>query len=260
MFRIILAIFLVSSLNSYANSPNSQDILLWNSERGIKTFENSEYKQDFYQLVNFYQPQANPFYCGIASSVIVLNAFKNGKIESQKEFEGKIPQSLGGGVLEYKSYSQSNFLNAKTDKIKSKETIEFKKPTRVENGKEIYDEGLTLANLKDILTKVHKLKVKVNYATNNNEKSVAEFRKNLKKYLQDDTHFVLANFDGRVIKTNGAGHISPLVAYDESSDSVMVLDVAAHKRLWYFVSVTKLYEAMNTKDGASFRGYLIVSQ
>ncbi len=260
MFRIFLTVFLIFSINSYANLEKSQDLLLWNSKEGLQTLENSAYKQDFYQLVNFYQPQANPFYCGIASSVIILNAFKNGEIASQKEIEATKPKALGGGVIEYRAYSQLNFLNEKTNKIKSKEIIELKKPFKIENGKEIYDAGVTLAQLSDILTKVHKLKVKKIYASDNGEKSVDEFRKNLKKYLNDNTHFILVNIDGNVLKTNSAGHISPVVAYDEKSDLVMVLDVAAHKRMWYFVKVAKLYEAMNTKDGESFRGYMIVSQ
>src|SRR3989338_2726448 len=121
MQKIFLTIFLIFSLNSYANSEKSQELLLWNSKEGLQTLENSEYKQDFYQLINFYQPQANPFYCGIASSVIILNAFKNGEIVSQKEIEAQMPQSLGGGILEYKSYSQTNFLNDETDKIKRSE-------------------------------------------------------------------------------------------------------------------------------------------
>ena len=171
-----------------------------------------------------------------------------------------MPQSLGGGILEYKSYSQTNFLNDETDKIKSKEVIELKKPLKVENGKEIYDPGLTLAQLSDILSKVHKLQVKKIYANKNDEKSIDKFRQILKKHLQDNTHFVLVNIDGRILKTKSAGHISPVVAYDEKSDMVLVLDVALHKRLWYFVKVAKLYEAMNSKDGEKFRGYLVVSQ
>lgn len=260
MFRIFLAIFLVFSINSYADLQKSQDLLLWNGKEGLQTLENSAYKQDFYQLVNFYQPQANPFYCGIASSVIILNAFKNGEIASQKEIEAIKPQSIGGGVIEYKSYSQLNFLNDRTDKIKSQEIIELKKPVKVENDKEIYDPGVTMEQLADILSKVHKLQVKKIYADKNNQKSVDKFRQNLKKYLNDETHFILVNFDGAVLNFNSSGHISPVVAYNEKSDLVMVMDVAAHKRMWYFVKVARLYEAMNTKDGEDFRGYLIVSQ
>jgi hypothetical protein len=43
-----------------------------------------------------------------------------------------------------------------------------------------------------------------------------------------------------------------VVAYDEASDMVLVMDAALHKNRWYFISVKKLYEAMNTKDGEKY--------
>jgi len=242
-------------------SPSVANILVkWNGEQGLPRFERSKYKNDFYQLVNFYQPQINPLYCSVATSVIVLNALHNGEIVSQKALEIAKPTSDGMRVAEFRSYSQLTFLNAKTDKIKKREIIEFKQPKEVKNGKKVFDAGLSLADLKDILSKVYKLKVSLVYAEKDNAKSVNNFRSDLKKYLNDNRNFVIVNFDGKALGAKVGGHISPLAAYDEESDSVLVLDVALHKETWYFVPLAKLYEAMNSKDGENYRGYLVVSK
>lgn len=265
-----LALILLFSYNAnaYANisksqiiSPNVENILIkWNSDQGLVRFEHAKYKNDFYQLVNFYQPQINPLYCAVASSVIVLNALRNGEIASQKELEIAKPKSQGGGFVEFRSYSQLTFLNKETDKIKSREIIEYKKPKEVKSGREIFDAGLSLTDLKKILSEVYKLKISINYASNDSAKSINNFRADLKKYLSDNKNFIIANFDGAVLGARVGGHISPIAAYDEESDSVLVLDVALHKETWYFAPLPKLYEAMHTKDGEHYRGYLVVSK
>lgn len=255
MFRIITFILLFTFS---ANARELQsDLVIWNSHEGMARLERSNYKHDFYQLVNFYQPQINPLYCGVATSVIILNALENGHIANQKDLAVAKPASLGGGELEYRAYSQYNFLNAKTDKIKAHEIIELKRPKEIKDGKEVFDPGLTLLEFADILHKVHKLKIRVTFADKNTDEKIEKFRQVIKKSLQDDKVFVVVNFDGKILGTKTGGHISPLAAYDEESDSVLVLDVALHKgTVWYFVPLTKLYEAMNSKDGEKYRGYV----
>ncbi|MBM5782882.1 MAG: hypothetical protein FJ368_05630, partial [Pelagibacterales bacterium] len=164
----------------------------------------------------------------------------------------------GGENLEFHSYSQQSFLNEKTDKIKKREMIKLKEPIKTKEGKEIYDAGLTLSEFAQILSRIYALKVTINYADENDEETLNEFRNHLKKYLSDNKTFIAVNIDGKVLEKNTRGHISPIAAYDEKSDSVLVLDVALHKNLWYWVSTKKLYDAMNTKDGESFRGYVFV--
>ncbi len=259
MFRIIAFILLFSySVNS---SELQSSLVMWNSKDGIERLERAKYKNDFYQLVNFYQPQMNPVYCGIATGVMLLNAFENGEIANQSELAITKPQSMGGGVLEYHAYSQLNFLNDKTDKIKKRDVINLKQPKEIKDGKEIYDPGLTLLEFGDILHKVYKLKIRITFADENSAQKIDKFRQLVKKTLMDDKNFLVVNFDGKVLGTKTGGHISPIAAYDVESDSVLVLDAALHKgTIWYFVSLTKLYEAMNTKDNDKYRGYVEVSK
>lgn len=243
------------SLNSYAKCTKLQDNLPFDSDQGRVMLFESNYNNDFFQLVNFYQPQINPVYCSIASSVIVLNALYNGKIPSNKEGEITKPQELGGGVLEFPLNLQSSFFDKKISKIKAQKIVEMAQKDK--NGN--YDAGVSLADLASMLEKKG-LDVKKIYAEENGAKALNNFRRDLKKYLADKDHFILVNFDGKILGTKTGGHVSPLAAYHKKSDSILVLDVALHKNKWYFAPVEKLYEAMHSKDGENFRGYLIVSR
>ncbi len=253
------------NLNSCSEEDKKQENTInkidFYSQEGLQRIKTSEFNNDFFQLVNFFQPQINPLYCGIATSVILLNSLHaNEQIKSQQSAEVKKPKIFGGGKIEFNSYLQSSFLNEKTNKIKQKKIVELKSRRQNKNGQMSYDAGLNLQDLADILSKVHDLKVEKIHAKKNDKKSIAKFRQNLKKYLKDNEHFIVVNFYGKKLKNKTGGHISPLAAYHEKTDSVLVLDVALHKDKWYFVGVKDLYSAMHTKDGENYRGYLIVNK
>jgi len=253
--KILFAVVLLFASNSFA------DTVKWNSHEGIKRLESSQYKQDFYQLSQNFQPQINPLYCGIASSVIILNTINEDKeIESQKELEVAKPKAFGGGSIAFKSYSQSTFLNDKTDKVKDRKIITLQNiTTDNENDAKNFDAGISLRDLANIL-KTYKLKVDLNYVEKSDTESLVKFRKLLEKVLSEDQKYLMVNFDGKIIGLKTNGHISPIAAFDESSDSVLIMDVAGHKNGWYWVKTEDLVKAMNTKDGNTYRGYLVISE
>lgn len=257
MFRKFLVIISVLTvfLSSPAFAKTDKITTVWNSPKGLEMLNESQFKNDFYQLINFFQPQINPLYCSAATGTIILNALYYGDIPSQKSGEVVRPKDLGGQIIQFHSYSQAGFFNNETDFIKQREIIDFKSKV---SGKDSYDPGLTLAEFSKILSKVYGLKTEIIYAKKNDEKSLNKFRKNLKRVLSDDKNFIAANFNGKLIGNKTGGHISPIAAYDEKTDSILILDVALHKNLWYFVPVKDFYAAMNSKDGDNFRGYLIV--
>jgi hypothetical protein len=225
----------------------------WNSAEGLHRFNQSSFKEDFYQLVNFYQAQINPLYCAVATGTMLLNSLQYEKISSQKISEVSTPN---GEIIPFGLYTQQSFLNEKTDKIKRREVVEYKE----RNFDEKYDPGLALGDFAAILEKVYRLQTDVFYITENNKRGLERFRQNLRDVLNDHESFIVVNFDGKIIGQKTNGHISPLAAYDEKTDSVLVLDTALHKNQWYFVSIEKLFAAMNSKDGNNFRGYVIVSR
>ena len=253
--KILLALvtLIITTNPVFALNPNSQDESLWNSESGLKKLQNSKFNNDFYQLVNFYQPQENPLFCAIASTTMIRNALNYGNISSQKTGERKSPDDK---LISYKLYSQDDFFNNKSESIKKRAVIEYKEVKSPDS--KLYDPGITLDEFAKILPQAHGLKVEVTHTAKSNSTELEKFRQTLKTNLLEKKHFVVANFDGKVVGKETRGHFSPLVAYDEATDEVMVMDAALHKNQWYWVSLTKLFSAMNTKDGNSYRGYAVI--
>ena len=252
MSKKFFVFFLLISNAVFAAGENSQ-AQKWNSAESLKRLERSQFKNDFYQLVNFYQPQENPLFCSIATGTMIRNALNYDNIPSQKEGEVAKPD---GTIAEYHLYAQKGFFNDKTEKVKKRAIVEFKEA--LPDGK-TYDAGLSLLDFSKML-KINGLKVEMVHAEKIDEKFAAKFRKVLKKNLAEDKNFVALNFDGQVLGKATRGHISPVVAYDEESDSVFILDAALHKNQWYWVGVSQLLEAMNTKDGEAYRGYLVIGK
>ncbi|WP_455374946.1 phytochelatin synthase family protein [Kaarinaea lacus] len=237
-------------------------LVSWNSDEGKKRFFRSKYNNDFFQLAHHYQPQANPLYCGIASSVIVLNSIRasSGKIPVQPQLSIKKPVELGGDVVPYNLYSQTSLLNETTDKVKPRQIIQLKNISDSGKGNaEKFDPGLKLAELKGVLES-YKLMVEKYSADSDLKIGADKFRNKIKTILTDKEKFILINYKSNMVGQMSSGHISPLGAYDEQSDSVLVLDVAAYQNPWIWIPVQDLYASMHTKDGDHYRGYLVVQE
>ena len=249
----------VQPYGKFGPSDFAKEVVLvpWLSPEGEKRFDAARYKQDFYQLAQTYQPQIHPFYCGIASSVIVLNALRLAKGEAphQPNLEFAVPTGNGTQRIEYTSYMQSSLLDENTDKVKPRATIELKGEGQ---GAEP-NPGLALADLKGVLES-HHAHAELTYADDEDLKVGAKkLRETAKRVLTEPSSFLVANFKGVTLGAKTGGHISPIGAYDENSDSLLVLDVASHKNPWYWVPIGQLYQAMHTLDGSHYRGYVVVS-
>lgn len=88
---------------------------------------------------------------------------------------------------------------------------------------------------------------------------VDSFRARLKANLERPGDFVVVNYDRRVLKQAGAGHISAIAAYDDARDTFLVLDEAAYRYPFTWIPAPLLYEAAHTRADDHFRGVLFVS-
>jgi Phytochelatin synthase len=86
--------------------------------------------------------------------------------------------------------------------------------------------------------------------------SAEEFREHLKR-SNDPAHRYIVNFDRKMIFGAGGGHHSPIGGYVENDDLVFVLDVNRDYHPW-LVQRTRLFDAMNTRDGDKKRGMLLI--
>jgi hypothetical protein len=70
--------------------------------------------------------------------------------------------------------------------------------------------------------------------------------------------YVIVNYRRRDVGQPGGGHISPLGAYDEATDSVLVMDVNPASAGWVWMPVATLIRGMRTLDTVENRGYILV--
>jgi glutathione gamma-glutamylcysteinyltransferase len=73
--------------------------------------------------------------------------------------------------------------------------------------------------------------------------------------------FVICNFSRKALQQTGDGHFSPIGGYHETTDSVLILDVARFKYPPYWVPVEALWASMQSVDGKTGlpRGYFVVA-
>lgn len=230
-------------------------ILNWNTPEGKKRLLESKYNSAFFRIAHHYQPQMNPFYCSIACIVTTLNSLRISKrlVPDQKGFNFTRPD---GTVAQYKLYSQLTLLNAETDKIKPKDVIA--PSINPEKAKEIFDPGLCLKDVAAIL-KIYGAKIKTAHASEPMHEGVGQLREVVIATMKHAEKILICNFFGRMKGMTTGGHYSVVGAYCEATDSVLVMDTAAHKNPWYWVSIKHLYKAMHTKDGKHHRGWIVVS-
>lgn len=72
---------------------------------------------------------------------------------------------------------------------------------------------------------------------------------------------LVASYDRRTLGQTGSGHFSPIAAYDEVSDSVLILDTARFKYGAHWVPLTLLFEAMQPidPDTGRSRGFALLT-
>ncbi len=243
--------------DQYPPSKYSDQIAVvnWNSEEGIERFNRAE-KDAFFRLAHHFKPQNNPANCGQAASTVVLSAIYELNKKPFPVIE-EWPIAIGDKKypLQYRLINETNFFNEETDKVLDRRAISLKITKKDGN----FGGGIDMEELQKMLS-IHGVKSKVVNVDKFNEEKLEVFRKLVKKSLTSDKEFLILNYDHSYKGLMG-GHFSPVAAYDQKSDSVLILDVAAHRNPWIWINLSDLYHAMNTKNyaGTSYRGYLIVS-
>jgi hypothetical protein len=149
-----------------------------------------------------------------------------------------VVNALGG------SATQDSFFNDETDEVISKLGVTLG--------------GMTLAQLGGLLRK-HGMAVDMQHAS---DLDLDRFRTALVRNLQTSGDYVLVNYDRKTAHQIGAGHISPVAAYDAETDRFLVLDTASYKYPWFWIDAQTLFAAANTTDSTSgkSRGFVLVGR
>lgn len=209
-----------------------QNLVPFNSSEGEELLIESKARQDFWLLSMQFVTQRNQAFCGVASSVMVLNALSVTAPESPE-------------FAPYRVFTQENFFN-------NEKTREVLAPEIVSR------QGMTLYQLGQLLAS-YSVKVKVYHASDTN---LTEFRRLTVENLKQPGNFVLVNYLRTTIGQERGGHISPIAAYNEQTDRFLILDVSRYKYPPVWVKAEELWQAMATVDPVSrkTRGFVFVSR
>ena len=180
------------------NHENTQPdgVVYFDTPQSAELFQDADIKSHFWTICRYFISEKFMTYCGIASSVTVLNSLG---VESPDA-----PQ-----IYPYKIFTQDNIF---TDAV-----LHRRKPIEVEKG------GNTLEQLAGILA-VFDVDVQTCFA---DTLDVARCRTLLVEALKSPDQRVIVDFDRQTLLQKGNGHFSPLAAYHAGQDRFLLMDVAA---------------------------------
>ena len=214
------------------NANGSTDSVIYvDSPRGAELFDEADTKGHFWSLCRYFISEKFLTYCGVASSVTVLNSLGMAAPPD--------PQ-----IYPYDMYTQENLF---TDEV-----LHHRRPLEIEKG------GNTLEQLATILGALH-VRVDTYFGS---DLDAAETRRTITAALGADDRRVIVDFDRKVLHQKGGGHFSPLAAYHTGEDRFLLLDVARYKLPPCWVKAEVLHQAITGIDSSSgkSRGFLVVTR
>lgn len=122
--------------------------------------------------------------------------------------------------------SQSKFFTDKATQVRSRMNVVFG--------------GMALPDLSGLL-RTYGLQVSVHHA---DSFDIAQFRETLENNLANADDYLIINYQREVLGQGKVGHISPVAAYDRATDSVLIMDSAAHKYPPTWAPLKLVYAAM----------------
>lgn len=227
----------VSSLPLFTSShvswqlPLPATLIALNSTEGVRIMmETTTHKTSFWSAFQHLVTQQTQTYCSIATSVTILNYIASGVAPVDPIYQP------------YGYWTQETFFNECTEQVVPRSVVSQIGSTLDQVGKMLLCYNVSVSVVKA------------------NETSLASFRSILKESLAKG-HQIASNFYRTSIGEVGGGHFSPLMAYAEATDHVLLVDVARFKYPPAWVPVSQFYDSMLTIDSASglYRGFIVVS-
>lgn len=211
--------------------PVPSNLVALTQPAGQQRLMSATYKASYWPLAQYFETQRNQAYCSVATSVMALNALGVRRPESSQ-------------YPDFPYFSQQDFFR----------TVD----PQVANAARVSQEGMTLDQLGAALN-AFPVTVRKVHAT---DLTLAQFRDLIRDTTARGDRFALVNFLRGDIGEEGGGHWSPLAAFDTSSDSVLLLDVARYKYPAVWVPVAQLYAGAQAVDSVSglSRGIVVIGK
>lgn len=258
--RLVVAFFLAAGQLTAAYAEDntatvvSQGLVPFASDEGLARLSRSDARVNFPVLANQFEAEYNAAFCGPASAAIVLNAAKGrrpdlprDKSRLQADDLKYLPTGVDPG---FPRFTQDNVL----DKGPKTRAQVFGEPVTID-GKQVQDFGFQLRQL-DALLKANGLNTRLVIV--DDSKPVEDIRADLVGNLKHRDDYVIVNYQRKAVGQQGPPHISPLGAYDDQSDSFLVLDVNPASASWVWTPTATLVKGMRTFDTVENRGYILI--
>lgn len=233
LYTLCLVLLINTAALHAAHAADELKGVTLDSATGIAMFNSSDNKNDYIQLSRYFVTQITPSYCGVASSTMILNALDANAPDIFSEFD-------------FTLFNQENIFDHISKNIVT--------------AAQVQKQGMTLDTLGALLGSFP-VQVKVVHA---DQSSLDQFRHDAINALQNQNQYILINFQREPIYGVRVGHITPLGAYDQDTDSFLIMDVARYSFPPLWVKTADLWDAIHTQDPsistAAYRGYVIVSK
>jgi hypothetical protein len=194
-------------------------------------FDDAEITTPYFKLASYLESERILTFCGPATIAAVMNSL---------DVKRPVPEQLFPFAL----FTQEDIFTPENQAVKPYPQVEH--------------DGLVLDQLAQFFTNLG-VSAEFRHA---DEFDADGLRQTIKTVLADPAKRLVVNYSRKPLNQNGDGHISPVAAYDQDTDRVLILDVARYKYPPVWLTVADLYGAMATVDSGSQkkRGIVIVSQ
>lgn len=237
-------------------TPEQPALTAFATDEGLARLARSNAKADFAALANQFEPQYNTHFCGPATAAIVLNTMRGSARDLPRD-----RSRLRAEDLRYLSPTADPALprftqdNVVEKGAKTRAQV-FGEPVVVD-GKTIRDSGYQVRQF-DALLKAHGVTTRLVIV--DETRPLDEIRRDLVRNLERPGDYVAVNYRRQAVGQTGGGHISPVGAYDATSDSFLVLDVNPTSAAWVWMPTVTLVRGMRTFDTVENRGYVLIGE
>eukprot|EP00439_Symbiodinium_sp_Y106_P032804 s2303_g3.t3 len=216
-----------------------EDLIFLNTTSGSQLLRSASHAEPYWQLSPHFVTEL-PGMCGPTTAIMMLNALA--------------AQGLPAAVSEMYSYRSASF--SQVYRYWDSQNVWNGSAAQCIKGQISPWQG-SVQQIGGML-RCHGAKATVVEASRS---SLEQFRQTLVEAFSDNSlRFVGVNFDRKMLGQRGAGHHSPIGAYDQKSDRALVMDVARYKYPPFWAGLTDVFLAMNSTAPEVFstpRGYLV---
>lgn len=209
------------------------DLIYFNHSKAFDMLESTRpsLTRDFFLYQQGWDAQLNQAYCGVASSMAVLNSLRGKITLPQDPIYEPFPWATQPTLIRNDCVRQNVY---DVDQMKN----------------QFWGMGLVMATTFLNCHLQGQGFVATAYPVDPNITTVHEIRSIFIQALQDDDTRIIINYDRGGITQGpmGHGHFSPIGAYNEKKDAFLIMDMAKYKYPPVWVPTSKLWNGIGTWD------------